>query len=52
VSAKAVAKFGRPQSDAGRFLVKPEQFLFEKPVKIRGDYRSPLMLPVWRRLLE
>jgi len=44
VPAKAVPKFGRPQIlMPDDFWSNLKQFLFEKPVKIRGDYRSPLM---------
>jgi len=44
VPARGVPKFGRPQIlMPDDFWSKLKQFLFEKPVKIRGDYSSPLM---------
>jgi periplasmic protein TonB len=44
VPAKAVPKFGRPEIlMPDDFWSNVKQFLFERPVKIRGDYRSPLM---------
>ncbi len=40
----AVPKFGRPQILVpDDFWSNLRQFLFERPVKIRGDYHSPLM---------
>jgi len=42
--SNAVPKFGRPQIlMPDDFWSNVKQFLFERPVKIRGDYRSPLM---------
>jgi TonB family protein len=44
VSANAVPKFGRPEIlMPDDFWSNAKQFLFERPVKIRGDYHSPLM---------
>src|SRR5215813_10116437 len=44
VPARGVPKFGRPQIlMPDDFWSNLKQFLFERPVKIRGDYRSPLM---------
>lgn len=40
----AVPKFGRPQILVpDDFWSNLKQFLFERPVKLRGDYHSPLM---------
>jgi len=39
-----VPRFGRPKIlMPDDFWSNLKQFLFERPVKIRGDYRSPLM---------
>ena len=44
VPAKSVPKFGRPAHlMPDNFWSNLKQFLFERPVKIRGDYKSPLM---------
>lgn len=41
---KAVPRFGRPAMlMPDNFWSNLKQFLFEKPVKVRGDYHSPLM---------
>src|SRR5262249_32038913 len=40
----AAPKFGRPAHlMPDNFWSNLRQFLFERPIKIRGDYRSPLM---------
>jgi periplasmic protein TonB len=44
VPANAVPKFGRPAHlMPDNFWSNLKQFLFERPVKIRGNFRSPLM---------
>ncbi|MBS1842227.1 MAG: energy transducer TonB [Acidobacteria bacterium] len=44
VPANAVPKFGRPEIlMPDDFWSNVRQFLFERPIKIRGDYHSPLM---------
>ena len=44
VPANSVPKFGRPAMlMPDNFWSNLKQFLFERPVKVRGDFKSPLM---------